>query len=101
MNEILKIGQILHTESSQMPCQVEQFLGGGGQGEVYQANLGGQSVALKWYLPHAVRADPDWKQRSSLAHPTIDFYGRSIWYPSQVLTGLAILCPCESLSIKP
>jgi eukaryotic-like serine/threonine-protein kinase len=67
MNEILKIGQIVHTESSQMPCQVEQFLGGGGQGEVYQANLGGQSVALKWYLPHALTADPDQRSRLEAA----------------------------------
>jgi len=29
----------------------EQFLGGGGQGEVYSATLGGKAVALKWYYP--------------------------------------------------
>jgi eukaryotic-like serine/threonine-protein kinase len=33
-----------------MVCQVEKFLGGGGQGEVYQATLDGKPVALKWYF---------------------------------------------------
>jgi eukaryotic-like serine/threonine-protein kinase len=58
MSDLLKIGQTVHTQSSNIPCIVEQFLGGGGQGEVYRANLGGQQVALKWYFPHALKADP-------------------------------------------
>ncbi len=41
MNDLLKAGQIVHTVSSQTPCVVGQFLGGGGQGEVYRADLGG------------------------------------------------------------
>src|SRR5205085_9992055 len=36
--------------SSGMVCEVEKFLGGGGQGEVYRATLGGKPVALKWYF---------------------------------------------------
>lgn len=51
MNQILKLGQTVHTESSGIPCKTETFLGGGGQGEVYRANLGGKPVALKWYFP--------------------------------------------------
>lgn len=31
-------------------CVVEEFLGGGGQGEVYKARIGRESVALKWYF---------------------------------------------------
>ncbi len=50
MNQILKIGQIVQTESG-VPCKVETFLGGGGQGEVYKADLSGKSIALKWYYP--------------------------------------------------
>ncbi len=34
-----------------MLCEIEQFLGAGGQGEVYKANLNGKPVALKWYFP--------------------------------------------------
>ena len=51
MYQVLKPKQQVRTESSEMVCEVEQFLGGGGQGEVYRAWLGGQAVALKWYFP--------------------------------------------------
>jgi len=47
-----------------MPCEVEQFLGGGGQGEVYRADLGGKPVALKWYFPAYLLATPE--QRAAL-----------------------------------
>ena len=57
MSEILKPKQKVRTESSGMSCEVEQFLGGGGQGEVYRANLGGKPVALKWYFPHTATAE--------------------------------------------
>jgi serine/threonine protein kinase len=51
MDEILKTGQVVRTETSGMNCEVEAFLGGGGQGEVYRAKLNGKDVALKWYFP--------------------------------------------------
>lgn len=51
MNQIFEPKQKVNTESSGMVCEVEKFLGGGGQGEVYSATLGGKSVALKWYFP--------------------------------------------------
>lgn len=51
MNQILRPGQTVHTESSGMTCEVKRFLGGGGQGEVYSASIGGKLVALKWYFP--------------------------------------------------
>jgi DNA-binding helix-hairpin-helix protein with protein kinase domain len=61
MNQILESGQIVHTESG-VSCQVGQFLGGGGQGEVYKADVSGKTVALKWYFP--AQATP--KQREGL-----------------------------------
>jgi DNA-binding helix-hairpin-helix protein with protein kinase domain len=51
MNQILKPKQVVKTETTGTPCTVEQFLGGGGQGEVYRAEWGGKSMALKWYFP--------------------------------------------------
>ena len=34
-----------------MPCRIVDFIGGGGQGEVYRADLRGEMVAVKWYRP--------------------------------------------------
>jgi len=62
MNGILKVRQTVQTTCSDMPCVVEALLGGGGQGEVYRANLDGKPVALKWYFPAS--ATPE--QRAAL-----------------------------------
>lgn len=51
MNQLLHPGQEVTTVKSKHPCRVERFLGAGGQGEVYQADIGGKKVALKWYYP--------------------------------------------------
>ena len=57
MDQILKPDQKVRTSSTRLDCRVEQFLGGGGQGEVYQANLNGKPVALKWYYPASATTD--------------------------------------------
>lgn len=57
MDEILKAGQKVMTTSSRDTCVVQKFLGGGGQGEVYQAILRGKPVALKWYYPASSTAE--------------------------------------------
>jgi DNA-binding helix-hairpin-helix protein with protein kinase domain len=62
MSQLLKPRQKVRTESSGLTCQVEQFLGGGGQGEVYRADLAGKPVALKWYFES--QATPE--QRAAL-----------------------------------
>jgi eukaryotic-like serine/threonine-protein kinase len=51
MNQILKPKQKVKTVSSKMAVEVDTFLGGGGQGEVYKATMGGKAIALKWYYP--------------------------------------------------
>ena len=50
MDEILKPGQVIQCTPSGMPCTIEVFLGAGGQGEVYKAELGGEAVAVKWFF---------------------------------------------------
>jgi DNA-binding helix-hairpin-helix protein with protein kinase domain len=60
MQQLLKIGMTIATEGAARPCRVEQFLGGGGQGEVYRVDLDGSPVALKWYFP--AQATPAQKQ---------------------------------------
>lgn len=67
MNEILKLGQKVCTQSSRINCTVELFLGGGGQGEVYQANLGGKPIALKWYFPDYLQLDSQQQSRLETA----------------------------------
>ncbi len=63
MSQILKVGQKVQTESSGMTCEVKQFLGGGGQGEVYRAILGEKPVALKWYFPSYLQYDNRLRER--------------------------------------
>jgi serine/threonine protein kinase len=67
MSEIFKSHQTVYTKSSGIPCQVEEFLGSGGQGEVYRASLKGQPVALKWYFPHYLKLDPEIEDRLEVA----------------------------------
>ena len=52
MSNLLKRGQVLRSRHSDQTCTVEEFLGGGGQGEVYRAKWGTESFALKWYFSH-------------------------------------------------
>jgi len=49
MDQILKPGQKVRTGATRGDCVVENFLGSGGQGEVYGALLDNRPVALKWY----------------------------------------------------
>src|SRR5947209_6749396 len=61
MGELLQPGQTLRTDSG-TSCQVKKFLGGGGQGEVYEADWSGKPFALKWYFSQTADA----KQLSAL-----------------------------------
>lgn len=60
MGDIFKIGQVIQDDSTHIQCKVEEFLGDGGQGEVYKVKLGDTDYALKWYFPHA--ATPQQKE---------------------------------------
>ncbi len=57
MSSLLMPSQTVITESSGLPCVVDSFIGGGGQGEVYRACWAGESVALKWYFTHQATRD--------------------------------------------
>jgi len=54
MNQFLKVGKEVVSQDSERICRVEEFLGGGGQGEVYRVNLEGDYLALKWYYPETI-----------------------------------------------
>lgn len=62
MNQILQQGQTVRVDPSGVLLTVGRFLGGGGQGEVYQADVAGKAMALKWYFSATATAE----QRSIL-----------------------------------
>ncbi len=61
MNQLLKLNQAIQLDNGKT-CVVKEFLGSGGQGEVYRAESEGQSMALKWYFPQQATAE----QRAAL-----------------------------------
>ena len=68
MNQLLNSGEKVKMLPTELTYEVEAFLGGGGQGEVYRARLAeghgsGARVALKWFFPHYLRRDPDLRAR--------------------------------------
>jgi serine/threonine protein kinase len=60
--ELLHPGDEVRTMRTGQPCRIVDFKGGGGQGEVFGAELGGDPIAVKWYFPTSLS---DW-QRVSL-----------------------------------
>ena len=72
MNQLLKSGEMVRTQTTGLSYIVEKYLGGGGQGEVYRvrgrrgpANWSNadDTVAMKWYFPHYLRQDPSLQDR--------------------------------------
>jgi serine/threonine protein kinase len=49
MNQLLRNGDKVAIRGGSAECRVGDFLGGGGQGEVYRATWQGKEYALKWY----------------------------------------------------
>ena len=97
MSEILSIGQTVRTESSKIACTVEKFLAGGGQGEVYQASLGNQKIALKWYFPHYLQYEIQQRERLEKAIGLArNSSGRWNWHQQPTYQALATLCNCEN-----
>lgn len=52
MYQLLRSGQIVNGRTSKEDCKIGQFLGSGGQGEVYKGIWAGRDVAVKWYFEH-------------------------------------------------
>ncbi|MBN2464990.1 serine/threonine protein kinase [candidate division WOR-3 bacterium] len=64
---MLKNGSTVRTSRSKTDCRVGDFIGGGTQGEVYRATLGGQTIALKWYFPQYLTVDTGLRDRLETA----------------------------------
>ncbi|OQW94131.1 MAG: serine/threonine protein kinase [Beggiatoa sp. IS2] len=86
MSQLLKPKQQLKLDAN-APCQVEHFLGGGGQGEVYQINLNGQPSALKWYFP--AQATPEQREALEILIKKGAPNGNFLW-PSHLMTAANI-----------
>lgn len=53
MNQLLPLNQNIQLDlEGAAPCITEQYLGSGGEGEVYKAILNNRYYALKWYYPN-------------------------------------------------
>lgn len=63
MAAMLAAGAQLHCSGLSSPVEVVRPLGAGGQGEVHEVRLAGESHALKWYYPSVVRRDSGLAQR--------------------------------------
>ncbi len=59
--ELLHAGDEVRTWRTGQICRIIDFKGGGGQGEVFGAELGGDPIAVKWYFPSSLS---DWQRRS-------------------------------------
>ena len=84
MNQLLNSGEKVQMQSTELSCEVGAFLGGGGQGEVYRAQLvdghsKGAPVALKWFFSHYLRQDPDLRARLERAIDTGPPSDRFLW----------------------
>ena len=62
MHQLLKDGEKVYTEDGKS-CSIGHFIGGGGQGEVYQATLDGKPVAVKWYFQEYLSGDDTLRSR--------------------------------------
>tara|TARA_B100000959_G_scaffold54176_1_gene56488 strand:+ start:6218 stop:7561 length:1344 start_codon:yes stop_codon:yes gene_type:complete len=58
INWILPEGSVLEFNGLSRPLKVLRGLGGGGQGHVFEVEVAGEHLALKWYFPNCLARDP-------------------------------------------
>ena len=63
MNQLLAIGQIVQGSASGLQYTIAEYLGGGGQGEVYRASADSGDAAIKWFFPRYARQDSRLRER--------------------------------------
>lgn len=85
MNQLLRVGQTVQSKSADIQLTVTRFIGGGGQGEVYAAEVGEQPVALKWFFPHYLRQDTRLRERLERAIQTGAPSDRFLW-PTELVS---------------
>ena len=63
MNQLLQTGQSIQGVSSGLDFTVEEYLGGGSQGEVYRTSAANAQAAVKWFHPHYLQQDVRLRER--------------------------------------
>ena len=63
MSALLPVGTTLAFQGVSGPVTVVRLLGGGGQGQVYEAVYANEPVALKWHFPSCIAKDIGLEQR--------------------------------------
>ena len=63
MQWILPPGAVFDFEGAGGPVEVVRGLGGGSQGQVYEVEVGGERLALKWFLPACIARDRTLERR--------------------------------------
>ncbi|MEB3199080.1 MAG: protein kinase [Synechococcaceae cyanobacterium] len=60
---MLPEGATLSFSSTATPIRVIRHLGSGSQGQVFEVDFSGDSMAMKWYLPGCLQRDPQLRRR--------------------------------------
>ncbi|MFM7312117.1 MAG: protein kinase domain-containing protein [Cyanobium sp.] len=63
MVSMLPEGATLRFSTTATPIRVNRFLGGGGQGQVFEVDFAGEAMAMKWYFPSCLERDPQLRDR--------------------------------------
>ncbi|MGD0088674.1 MAG: serine/threonine protein kinase [Planctomycetota bacterium] len=87
MNQLLKPGQTLRTHTSGAVCTIKEFLGGGGQGEVYRSDINGKPCAVKIYHPQYLENDQRQRKRLEMAIKLGPPSDRFLW-PTELVSGV-------------
>lgn len=101
MNQLLKINQTVKLDNGVI-CTIKAFLGSGGQGEVYKADLNGSDIAIKWYFPQQATSE----QRTALEHllkigaPNANFLFPLHLVSSETTPGFGYLMPLRQANFK-
>jgi serine/threonine protein kinase len=79
LKTVLQPGQQVFTQAGRVPLTVGQYVGGGGQGQVFRSVMAGRHVVVKWFLPEYVRVDATLRDRLQRLRATGPPTDRFLW----------------------
>ena len=100
MNSMFPEGTTLSFSTTSIATRLIRFLGGGGQGQVFEVDFAGEPMAMKWYFPNCVMRDPTLKNRLrnciKATQPNSSFLWPILVLDPSVESQLALRIPPES-----